>query len=301
MKPARLIALLAFSAATALAADPAPDWQPSPDMVGTFHSVAGNNVLVVSPDAGIKFDYNKMDFAGTFRPDPSGTPGRYLANACWIQEHAAEGHEPETVFFVFSFESTTAVWQLLGKGKTPDGMNWLEDSYVEKRNGIFRYTKTWFKYCFVSDRPLPANAPGITPEAARQRLVGGWENFAEGFGGTSVILAPNGYGLFGASVVTMPCSWSVRKTDDGWLLICKVYEGSTTSGQIDISFALLKADPGILRLQLLAADRTLEAATAAAEARDPDEPPAYLYRSCSSVSSELAERLSTAISALQTP
>lgn len=300
MKPVRFIAILAVSAAAALAADPAPDWKPSPDMVGTFHSVAGKNVLVISPDASIKFDGDK-DFAGTFRPDPSGPPGRYLAKVFRIQEHAAEVHEPETAFSVLSFDAATAVWQLLGMGETPDGMEWLEERYVEKRNGIVRYEKKWFEYCFVSDRPLPANAPGITLEAARQRLVGGWENFAGGFGGTSVILASNGYGLFGASVLTMPCSWRVRKTDDGWLLVCKIYEGGTTPGKSDISFALLKADPRLQRLRLLAVDRSFEAATAAADALDPNAPPAFLYHSCSSVPTELAERLSTTISALQTP
>ena len=298
MKTARFIAILALSAATALAVAPAPDWQPSPDMVGTFHSVAGKNVLVVSPDAGIKFDGGK-DFAGTVHPDPSGPPGRYLAQACRIQEHPAEDREPETVFFVLSFEASTAVWQLLGMGKNPDEIEWLEDRYVEKREGIVRYEKKWFEHCFVSDRPFPAGAPEITPEAARQRLVGGWENFVGEFGGVGVILAPNGYGIFGASVMSMPCSWRISKTDDGWLLACKIYEGSSFPGKSDISFALLKADPRLQRLRLLAVDRTLEAATAAAEALDPDAPPAYLYHSCDTVPPELAERLAATISSLQ--
>ncbi|MBQ7252193.1 MAG: hypothetical protein IJS32_06295 [Kiritimatiellae bacterium] len=291
-----LLAIVSLAAATAFAAEPAPAWRPSPDMVGTFRSIADNNVLVVSPDAGIKLDFDDGDdvFAGTFRPDPSGTPGRYLAKARRILAFAAEDDEPETGFLVLSFEVASA-WQLLGMGETPGEMEWLEERCVEKRNGIVRYEKEWFENRFVSDQPLPAGAPEITPEAARQRLVGVWENFSGGFGGVTVMLAADGHGIFGASVAAMPCSWRIRKTDDGWLLACKVYEGGNTPAQIKTSFALLKADPHLHRLQLLAADSTLEAATAAAEALDPDEPRAYLYRSSDTFPPEFAEQLSAAI------
>jgi hypothetical protein len=291
-----LLAIASLAAAAACAAEPAT-WRPSPDMVGTFRSIAGKHVLVVSPDAGIKLDFDDGDnvFAGTFRPDPSGTPGCYLAKVRAILEYADEDDEPELFYHVLSFEPDSGIWQIVSGGTSPDEMYPMGEESVEKRNGIVRYKEPWFEDRFVPERPSRFGDAVATPEAARQRLVGVWENFAGGFGGVSVILASNGYGIFGASVTAVPCSWRVRKTDDGWLLACKVYEGGNTPAQIKTSFALLKADPHLHRLQLLAADRTLEAATAAAEALDPDQSPRYLYHSCSSVPPELDERLSAAI------
>lgn len=292
-----LLAIASLAAATACAADSAA-WHPAPEMTGYFHSIAGDNHLEISSDARIKLDFKSSDdaFVGTFLPDPSGTPNRYLANVNRTSASADETDEPEPAFIVLSFEPADAIWQLLGGGETPDEVQWIEDmpEYGAKRDGIVD-NEDWYETRFVSDQPLPAGAPEITPEAARKRLVGVWKNFAEGFGGVSVILASNGYGIFGASVTAVPCSWRVRKTDDGWLLACKVYEFGTTPAQIKTSFALLKADPHLQRLRFLAADSTLEAATAAAEALDPDQSPRYLYHSCSSVPPELDERLSAAI------
>lgn len=299
----KLTIILALAAATAFAADSAP-WRPTPGMTGTFHSIAGDNHLEIFPDARIKLDKSKgFTFSGTFLPDPSGTPDRYLASICRTLATDAQSGEGKSCFFVLSFEPSDAVWQLLGSGETPDEIQWLEDmpKYVSKHGDTVIRKKGWFETRFVSDLPLHAYSSEVTPEAARKRLVGVWQNFAGGFGVVSVILAPNGYGIFGASVMSMPCSWSVRKTDDGWLLACKIYEGGTSPAQFTTSFAILKADSRLTRLQLLATDRTLEAATAAADALDPDAPPSYLYRACDTVPPELAERLADAISANPAP
>lgn len=298
----KLAILLALAAATASAAAPAP-WRPAPGMTGTFHSIAGDNHLDISPDARIELDFDSSGdaFAGTFLPDPSGAPDRYLATVNRTSAGAGESGEPEPGVLVLSFDSADAVWQLLGGGENPDEIQWIEDmpEYASKNGDTVVRKKGWFETRFVSDRPLPADSPEATPEAARQRLVGVWENFVGEFGGVAVILAPNGCGVFGASVMSMPCTWRVRKTDDGWLLACKIYEGGTSPAQFTTSYALLEADSRLTRLRLLAADRTLEAATAAAAALAPDDSPACLYRSCDTVPPELAERLAAAVDSLR--
>lgn len=302
MKTAPVAALLLL-VAVAFAADLAP-WHPAPEMTGSFRSIAGDNHLEISSDARITLVFNSSDdvFVGTILPDSSGAPDRYLANVGRTSATADESDEREPGFLVLSFEPADAIWQLLGAGETPDDVQWIEDmpEYCDKRGGSVVHKDDWYETRFVSDRSLPAGAPEITPEAARQRLVGVWENFAGGFGGVTVILAPDGHGIFGASVLAMPCTWRVRKADDGWLLACKIYEGGPSPAKFTTSFALLKADSRLQRLRLLATDRTLEAATAAAESLDPAESPADLYRSSDTVPPELVERLKTAFERINT-
>jgi hypothetical protein len=273
-------------------------------MTGTFHAVVGEQRLVVSSEGRIRIGFDGgNDDAGTFRPDPYGAPGRYLAKLYPTSENAPGGAPPEPSFCLLSFDPAIAVWQVLGRGDTPNQLQVLEDDArcVDRRNGIVRYKRWWFEDRFVPDGPLPAAGGGITPEVARRQLVGVWENFGEGFGVVSLYLLSDGYGIFGASVAGMPCSWRIRKTGDGWLVACKIYEGGSSPDQINTSDGLLKADARLQRLQLLAIDRTLEAATAAAKALDSNEKPSYLYHSCDTVPAELASQLAEIRSMLNLP
>lgn len=238
--------------------------------------------------------------SGLSGPILPGRQGDISRNFTRLRETLPGGGKPEPSFCLLSFDPVIAVWQVLGRGDAPGQLQMLEDDEecVDRRKGIVRYRWEWFADRFIPDGPLPAAGGGITPEVARRRLVGVWENFGEGFGGVSLYLLSDGYGIFGASVAGAPCSWRVRKSGDGWLLACKFYEGGSSPDQINTSYGLLKADAHLQRLQLLAIDRTLEAAVAAAKALDSNMKPAYLYHSSDMVPTELASELAELLSRL---
>lgn len=280
MKSARFIALLAFSTATAFAADPATAWKPTPDMTGTFHALLGDNLLTIAPDGHCEISFPSMEFhaVGSLRPDPAGESNRFLAELRSAPGPDTEGLS-DTTTLLFSYAPADRAWQMLS---VDDGNGCVisleEESSVIVDGGVER-DDAWFMGRFVPD---PASFDwSAASDAARRHFMGTWKNLGDGDDGASVFLSSDGSGTIENKSLPAPatCKWSVVRHDNGWHVICEIMDNGSPSVLPEPYFAVLEPDDQFRRLHLVNVTRHRGLAMASDNPDPlPDPDPTYFDR-----------------------
>lgn len=253
-----LLLVLFLATTTTFAADPAPDWQPSPDMTGTFHSLLGDDLFIVEPNGHCELSTTSewahgMEFhaVGPLRPNPAGESNRFLADlACDNPDPVLEDF-PATMTFGFSFTPADRAWQLLSVNDGNSCVVSLEEESSMTVDGGVEHDDTWFLWRFVPD---PASFDWATaPDSARRHFMGTWKNLADGDDGAIIVLSPDGSGTIENKNLAAPttCKWSVVRHDNGWHVICETNDSSSPSVPTEPFFAVLEPDDQFQRLRLV--------------------------------------------------
>jgi len=280
VKPARFIALLAFSATAAFAARPATAWKPSPDMTGTFHALLGDNLLTIAPDGHCEISFPSMEFhaVGSLRPDPTGKADRFLAELPSAPGPDTEGLS-DTTTLLFSYAPADRAWQMLS---VDDGnccvVSLEEESSMIVDGGVER-DDAWFMGRFVPD---PASFDWLAAsDAARRHFMGTWKNLGDEDDGASVFLSSDGSGTIENKNLPAPatCKWSVVRHDNGWHVICEITDNGSPSVLPEPYFAVLEPDDQFRRLRLVNITRHFGLAMASDNPDPlPDPAPTYFDR-----------------------
>lgn len=281
MKSARFIAIFAFSAAAAFAADPATAWKPTPDMTGTFHALLGDNLLIIAPDGHCEFSTPSMEFSsvGSIRPDPAGESNRFLAE---LRSVPAPGSEDtsDTATLLFSYAPADRAWQMLSM--MVDGncdVLSLEEESTMTVDGVVEHDDKWFQFHFVPD---PASFDwSAASDTARRHFMGTWKNLGDGDDGASVFLSSDGSGTIENKSLPAPatCKWSVVRHDNGWHVICEIMDNGSPSVLPEPYFAVLEPDDQFRRLHLVNVTRHRGLAMASDYHESlPDSNPTYFDR-----------------------
>lgn len=255
MKRLLLAAIVSLAAVAAFAAEPAPAWRPSPDMIGTFRAVFGSDVFTVAPDGHCELSLTyspslAIRCVGTLRPDPDGGSNRFLTDLRCNDPAPDDEDWSRTVTCLFSFAPADRAWQMLSKDDGSGDVVSLEAESSMTVDGILEHDDRWFARRFVPD---PASFDwAAAPDAARRHFTGTWKNLGDGDGAT-MALSPDGTGTIENKNMALAetCTWWVVRLENGWRIICEIMERNAPSAQPALRLALLESDARFRRLRLV--------------------------------------------------